>query len=519
MNLCGLIERSAMINGDAEAIVDGDTRYTWRESRDRIARLASGLKSLGCETGDRIAILGLNSHRYFECIFASPWVGGVMVPINIRLAPPEMAYCLDNSGTSVLFVDETFLPVVEKIADQVESLREIVLMGEGESALCTASHEALITNSEPMEPVDQGPEDLSGLYYTGGTTGLSKGVMLSHANQVTNALQTRMAFDMGKDSIYLNVAPMFHAANMIGMLNATMAASRHVFVPMFTPDIVLETVQKENVSHAVMVPTMVNMVFHHPDIDDFDLSSIETVLYGGSPMAESVIARVKEQLPDARMIQAYGLTETSPILTVLEPRYHTFEGPNAGRTRAAGQVVPGTELCIQDDDGRMCATGEVGEVCAKGPNVMQGYWNMPDQTAEAMRDGWFHTGDGGYLDEEGFLFISDRMKDMIVSGGENVYSVEVENALYQHPAVETCAVIGIPSDKWGEEVHAVIYLAEDHEVSDQELIDHCHELIAGYKCPRSISYSAEPLPLSGAGKILKRTLREPFWEGKDRQVS
>lgn len=519
MNLCGLIERSALINGNSEAIVDGDVRYNWKQARDRIARLAAGLQAIGCREGDRVAILGLNSHRYYECIFASPWAGGVMVPINIRLAPPEMAYCLNDSGTSILFVDEAFLPVAEKIAGEVDSLKQVVLMGEGTHELCATSHEELVAGHAPMEPADRGPDDVSGLYYTGGTTGLSKGVMLSHANQVTNTLQTRMAFNMDKDSIYLNVAPMFHAANMIGMLNATMAASRHVFIPAFTPAGVLEIVQKERVSHAIMVPTMVNMMFHHPTIDDFDLSSIQTVLYGGSPMAESVIARVREQVPEARVIQAYGLTETSPILTVLESRYHTFEGPDAGRTRSAGQVVPATELCIQDDSGRLCEPGEVGEVCTRGPNIMMGYWNLPEQTAEAMRGGWFHTGDGGYLDEEGFLFISDRMKDMIVTGGENVYSIEVENALYKHPAVETCAVIGIPSEQWGEEVHAVVFLAEGQEGDAGELIRHCHELIAGYKCPRSISFSDEPLPLSGAGKILKRTLREPFWKGQDRQVS
>ncbi len=518
MNLCGLIERSALINGQSTAIVDGETRYSWRQARDRIASLAAGLRAMGCEDGDRIAILGLNSHRYFECIFAAPWAGGVMVPINIRLAPPEMLHCLNDSGTSILFVDDHFLPVAEKISGQIESLRHVVHMGDGDRSGCATSHEALIAGHDPVPYADRGPEDLSGLYYTGGTTGLSKGVMLSHANQVINALQTCRAFMMDTHSIYLNVAPMFHAANMIGMLNATMAASRHVFIPMFTPEGVLGVIEKERVTHGVMVPTMINMVFHAPGFDDYDLSSLETILYGGSPMAESVIARVREALPEARMIQAYGLTETSPILTSLGPEYHTFDGPRAGRTRSAGQVVPATELRIEDEDGNICAPGVVGEICTRGPNIMQGYWNLPGQTNDAMRGGWFHTGDGGYMDEEGFLFISDRMKDMIVTGAENVYSIEVENALYQHPAVESCAVIGIPSEQWGEEVHAVVVLADGHEADVEELIRHCHELIAGYKCPRGITFRAEPLPLSGAGKILKRELRAPFWEGQDRQV-
>lgn len=518
MNLCGLIERSALINGKSAAIIDGETRYNWNEARERIARLASGLRSIGCEDGDRVAILGLNSHRYFECIFAAPWAGGIMVPINIRLAPPEIAYCLENSGTTILFVDKTFLPMVEKISGEIESLREIVLMDEGEASACSTSHEALIADHEPVDPAERRPEDLSGLFYTGGTTGLSKGVMLSHANQVMNALQTRAGMGIDAYSRYLNVAPMFHAANMIGMLNATMSAAAHVFVPGFEPEAVLRVIEKESVTHSVMVPTMINMLVHHPNFHEYDLSSLTFLFYGGSPMAESVIAKVGECLPNLDMGQGYGLTETSPVLTQLHPEFHTFEGPFSGKTRSAGQVVAGTELTIQDESGHQCEPGEVGEICARGPNIMQGYWNMPEETEEAMRGGWFHTGDGGYMDEDGFLFISDRMKDMIVTGAENVYSIEVENALYQHPAVESCAVIGIPSKQWGEEVHAVVVLAEGQEASVEELVGHCHALIAGYKCPRSISFSEEPLPLSGAGKILKRTLREPFWKGHDRQV-
>ena len=518
MNLCGLIERCAMINGGGLGTIDGDARHTWREVRDRISRLGSGLRSLGCKEGDRVAILSLNSYRYFESLFGIPWAGGVMVPINIRLAPPEIAYCINNSGTSILLVDQTFLPAIESIREQITGVREIVFMGDDPDNAGHVDYESLIRGGEAIPAADRGPDDLSGLYYTGGTTGLSKGVMLSHANQVTNALQTRMAFAMTAESVYLNIAPMFHAANMIGMLNATVGASTHVFLPSFDPENMLRTIQKERVTNAVMVPTMVNMLVHHPRFEDFDLSSLRRMLYGGSPMAEAVIARVLECLPQVSLVQAYGLTETSPILTILEPRFHTFEGPLAGKTRSAGQVVVGTELCIMDEDSRRCAPGEVGEVCARGPNVMHGYWNMPAQTEEALREGWFHTGDGGYLDEDGFLYISDRLKDMIVTGAENVYSIEVENALCKHAAVGSCAVIGIPSEQWGEEVHAVVVLAEGAQATQEDLIRHCHNLIAGYKCPRSISFRVEPLPLSGAGKILKRDLRAPFWEGRDRQV-
>lgn len=519
MNLSWLIERCATINGDGTGTIDGDIRHNWKQVRDRIACLAAGLRSLGCENGDRVAILAMNSHRYFECLFAAPWAGGVMVPVNIRLAPPEVAYCLNNSGATILCVDKTFLPMIEAIRDQLESLREIVYLDDADIPTGFHGHEALIQAHEPMEPAERAPDDLSGLFYTGGTTGLSKGVMLSHANQVTNTLQTAMRFEMQPESRYLNVAPMFHAANMIGMLNATVAASAHVFIPCFDPEATLRVIEKERVTNSVMVPTMINMLVHHPKFADYDLGSFRRMLYGGSPMPEAVIARVQEQMPGVTMVQAYGLTETSPILTCLPPEYHVFEGPKAGKTRSAGQVVAGTQLKIVDESGKECAAGEVGEIRARGPNIMQGYWNMPEQTAEALQGGWFHTGDGGYLDEDGFLFVSDRIKDMIVTGGENVYSIEVENALSQHPAVQSCAVIGIPSEQWGEEVHAVVCPEPGQEASAEELIRHCHTLIAGYKCPRSISFRDEPLPLSGAGKVLKRELRKPFWQGKDRQVN
>lgn len=518
MNLMQLIDRCAQINGKSLATIDGKRRHTWLETRDRIARLAAGFRRLGCEDGDRIGILALNSDRYFEAIFATPWAGGVMVPINIRLAAPEVEFWMADSEAEILCVDEAFAPMVEAVRSRLGSLREVVYMSDGEVPDGMLSHEALVAGNQPMEPSSRGGEDISGLFYTGGTTGRSKGVMLSHANQVINTLQVAAAFEMKPWSIYLNVAPMFHAANMIGMLNATLVAATHVFAPRFEPELMMQLISGHKVSHSVCVPTMVNMLVHHPAVTDYDLSSLELLLYGGSPMAESVIARVDEVLPELRMVQGYGQTETSPMLTTLRPERHVFEGPLAGKTKSAGQAIPGTDLAIMDPEGRILGRGEIGEICARGPNIMQGYWNLPEQTAETIRDGWIHTGDGGYIDDEGFLFVSDRVKDMIVSGGENVYSIEVENALFKHPAVEAAAVIGIPSEQWGEEVHAVVVLAADHDATAEDLIIHCQQLIAGYKCPRSVTLRQEPLPLSGAGKVLKRELREPFWRGHERQV-
>lgn len=517
MNLMQLIERCAQINGSALATIDGPRRRTWTDTRDRIARLAAGFSQLGCEEGDRIGILALNSDRYFETIFAAPWAGGVMVPINIRLAPPEVEFWVSDSETKILCVDAAFAPMIEAVRNRLTCLQHVVYMGD-DVPDGMVGHETLIADNPPANPAARGGQDVSGLYYTGGTTGRSKGVMLSHDNQIINVLQVSHAFEMSPRSVYLNVAPMFHAANMIGLLSATLMAATHVFVAGFEPERTMQVINRHKVTHSVMVPTMINMLVHHPAIGDYDLSSLELILYGGSPMAESVMARVEEVLPEVRILQAYGQTETSPIITILYPEYHTFEGQYAGKTKSAGQTIPGTEVVIMDETGRVLETGQIGEVCARGPNIMQGYWKLPEQTAQTIRDGWIHTGDGGYLDEDGFLFISDRVKDMIVSGGENVYSIEVENALFKHPSVEACAVIGIPSEQWGEEVHAVVILAAGKQATAEELIRHCQQLIAGYKCPRSISFRDEPLPLSGAGKVLKRELREPFWVGHDRQV-
>jgi long-chain acyl-CoA synthetase len=264
---------------------------------------------------------------------------------------------------------------------------------------------------------------------------------------------------------------------------------------------------------------MINMVVHQPTIGDYDLEALESVWYGASPMPEAVIQQALKVMPKVQFYQVYGQTEAAPAITALLPERHTFEGPLAGKMKSAGQALPGIEVCIMDENNQRVDYGVVGEVCMRGPNIMKGYRNMEEQTANTIVDGWLHTGDGGYMDEEGFVFIVDRVKDMIISGGENVYSAEVENALYQHDAVSQCAVIGIPHEKWGEAVHAIVVLKEGATSDEAALIEHCKSLIAGFKCPRSVSFQSEPLPLSGAGKILKTELRKPYWKKGERNVN
>jgi long-chain acyl-CoA synthetase len=332
-------------------------------------------------------------------------------------------------------------------------------------------------------------------------------------------LQALPYFDVSADDVFLHAAPMFHLADGFYCMMAATLGCTNVIVPAFEPGLVMQTLQDEGITSALLVPTMINMVVNHPELPNYDLSRLRSLLYGASPMPEAVILKAMKVIPHVEFYQAYGQTESSPVITVMGPEYHTTSGPKAGKLTGAGRAVAGIELAILDDDENVLPVGEVGEVCIKGDNVMLGYWNLPDVTADALKGGWLHTGDGGRLDEEGMLFIVDRVKDMIVSGGENVYSAETEQAIYAHPAVAECAVIGIPHESWGEQVHAIVVLKAAQSLTENELMDHCKTLIAGYKCPRSVQFRDEPLPLSGAGKILKKDLRAPFWADEDRNVS
>ncbi len=518
LSLAQTITRAVQINGNHLATTCNNREHTWAEVADRIARMGNWLVNHGVGTDSRVAILGLNSDRYYELFFSPPWAGGISVPINTRLALPEIVYWLTDSASQVLFIDDDFLKFLPEIRQQVPAIQHVVYMGEGEVPEGLFGYEKAIVESTPMLAADRHGDDIAGLYYTGGTTGRSKGVMLSHNNLLFNSLQSLslLKYDIG--DMYLNAAPMFHIAGSLNVMIFTTIAGSNCFVPSFNPEVVMGLIEKHQVKRTLLVPTMINMIVNHPNVANYDLSSVKTIIYGASPMPEAVITRAMEILPGTGFFQAFGQTESSPVLTMLPPEYHVTTGPNASKLKAAGRAVPGVTLAIMDENDQELPRGTVGQICAKGGNVMVRYQGMPEVTEETKRNGWLHTGDGGYMDEDGFLFVVDRIKDMIISGGENVYSVEVENAIFQHPNVAECAVIGIPHAKWGEQVHAIVCLKEAQETTEQEIIDHCKQLIATFKCPRSITIRSEPLPLSGAGKILKKDLRSPYWEGQGKQV-
>ncbi len=514
------VRRGAQVNPNKIATIYGDRQHTFAEFEQRVARLAGALTEVGVKAGDRVAILALNSDRYLEYFFAVPWIGAVVVPLNIRWSVAENIYSVEDSGSSVLLVDEALRPIGEDILAGTDRVKHSIYLGDGQTPAGMLNYEQLVANASPVEDVLCGYEQLFGIFYTGGTTGSPKGVMLSHLNYYSSSLAAAYALDFNQPGIrYLHAAPMFHIADAAMSMANTIVGNTHVFISAFSPQAVVQAVEQQQVTDTLLVPTMISMMLEQRVFDGADLSSWRKLIYGASPMPEGTLLAAQKQLPSVNFYQAYGQTELAPMCAVLRPEYHVLEGPLAGKIKAAGQAGPIVEVRIADPEGKSLPTGEVGEILVRGPNTMLGYWNNPKQTEATIVDDWVRTGDAGYLDAEGFLFLVDRVKDMIITGGENVFSAEVESVLSRHLAVQDVAVIGIPHLKWGETVHAIVRLKPGEEASEQQLIDHCRELIAHYKCPRSIEFREQAFPVTGAGKLRKVDLKKSYWEGKERAIN
>ena len=497
------------------AITAGGTRVrTYAETAERVSRLAGALRALGVGPGDRVAVLALNGDRYHEYLLAVPWADAVLNPINVRWSPAEIAYGLEHSGTRVLFVDDTFAAMLPALRDLRPDLDAVVHTGDGPTPEGALSVEVLIAEATPIEDARRGGDALAGLFYTGGTTGHPKGVMLTHTNLMTSALGLMASgYGFAPGATYLHAAPMFHLADLAAWNSVTAAGGRHVTVPMFDPVAVMTAVAEHAVTDLLLVPTMIQAVVDHPAVAEHDLTSLRALVYGASPISQAVLERGMKTFPNAAFTQAYGMTELSPVATLLGPEEHR----RGDLTRSAGRAAPHTEVRVVDEDDREVPRGTVGEIVSRGGHVMAGYWDAPEESAAALRGGWMHTGDGGYMDDAGYVYVVDRIKDMIITGGENVYSAEVENALASHPGVAACAVIGLPDEQWGERVHAVVVPAAGHAPDTDALRAHVKELIAGYKAPRSVEL-VDTLPVSGAGKVLKRELRRRHWDDAERQV-
>jgi len=517
--LTDMLNAAAQARPAALSTVCGGRVRTWAETRERVARLAAGLHALGVGPGDRIAILALNSDRYTEAISAVWWAGAVVVPMNIRWTAIENAYSLKDCGARLLFVDRAFASGAADLAAACPTLQHMVWCDDGAAPEGLLSHDQLIATHAPAPDAASGGEDLAGLYYTGGTTGFPKGVQLPHRALWFNALLAAKLLEVEPDDVVLHAAPMFHMADNTLGAAASIMGGANAYVPRFDPEAVMAAIEAHAVTHTVMVPTMIAMLLQHPGFATERLRSLRVIGYGGSSISRGVLTEALAKLPHVRFVQIYGQTEMAPIISALPPKDHLVEGPTVARLAAAGRPAPGCEVRIVDGAGAGLPPGEVGEIVVRGPGMMHGYWNQPEQTAATIREGWVHTGDGGYQDADGYIFIVDRVKDMIVSGGENVFSAEVESAVSTHPGVAQVAVIGVPSDQWGEAVHAIVVPRPGFAPSAAEIIDHCAPLLANYKRPRSVTIRAEALPLSGAGKILKRELRVPFWEGRERNIN
>ena len=492
--------RATAIAPDHEALVCGPDRLTYRQFGARLRSLNGYLRQLGLQPGDRVAIVSFNSIPFTELYCGISMGGWVQVPLNFRWAEPELAYALEDSGARVLFCDRD----PGGLADLVERVVRIDL-GEYDEAL-GASDEVEFDDRAVHE------HDLAGLFYTGGTTGVSKGVMLTHRNLIANAWNMQVTQPMNANDRYLIMAPMFHAAGSVSVLQSIFVGATQVILPAFDPGTMLDLVETEGITQTLGVPTMVAATVEEQLARPRDVSGLQVYAHGGSPIAMEVIRRGVDAFPGTQFLHLYGSTETSPIISGLVDEVELL---GTDREKSAGQSVIGCEIVIRGDDGQPVPAGEPGEVTVRGANAMAGYWNKPEQTEAALRDGWYWSGDVGRLDDQGYLFLLDRSKDMIISGGENIYCTDVEDALYTHPAVLEATVFGIPSSQWGEAVHAVVVLRADADIDEAGLVDHCRSKIAGYKAPRSVAFSTESLPKSGPGKVLKRELRAPYWADSD----
>jgi long-chain acyl-CoA synthetase len=457
------------------------------------------MRKLGLAPQDRVGVVALNSDRYLELYLGLPAAGYVLVPVNSRLAPAEMRAILDDAGVSVVFADAEYPGIA----------------GVGQVLTMPGDYEDLIAAVDEV-PLGEGvtENDLAALFYTSGTTGAPKGAMHTHRGLVSSGLHFMATWPFERQTRWLVASPMFHTGGILATLATVWAGGSHVIMPRFDPDLAVDLIEREAVTHTLLVPTMLAAAAGAQLARPRDVSSLRYLSHGASPISAETLRRTRQAFPGAELLHVYGTTETTPITTLLPHEERILDTP---LVHSCGQPAMGVEMRVVNDAMEDLPPGAVGQMAVRSPSVMAGYWRKPEATAEVMRGDWYLTGDLGYRDEQSYIYLVDRAKDMIVSGGENIYSTEVEDALGSHPAVREVAVFGVPDPRWGEAVYAVVFATQ--QVTADELVAHCRQRIAGFKVPRRIELRAGPLPKSAAGKILKRDLREPHWAGQQAQVS
>ena len=511
-----LVRTHAAERPDAPALTLGDRTLSYADLDERSSRVAQGLLAVGVAPQERVAFLDKNCLEYFEILFGAGKVNAVSVAVNWRLASGEMAHIVNDSQARVLFIGEEFVPQLAEFREKLDHVETVIVIG---SAPDLPSYEDWLASYPADDPdVPSAADDVCYQLYTSGTTGLPKGAMLTNANFFTLLPAGSEEWGFGPGDVNLVVMPLFHIAGsgwgVVGLFNGCHC----VMLRDVDLQAILRLIPEYGVTHALFVPAVLQFLLATPGVESTDFSSLRTIVYGASPITEDVLVKAMQTFR-CGFIQAYGLTETTGGVVILRPEDHDPGGPNAHRLRAAGVPWQGVDLKIVDPETLdEVPTGEVGEVWVRSPQVMKGYWNMPEETAKCITEGgWFRSGDAGYVDEDGYLYIHDRVKDMIISGGENIYPAEIENCLMSHPGVADVAVLGVPDERWGETVKAIVVKAAGGEVTEPDVIAYARDRLAHYKCPTSVDW-AEALPRNPSGKLLKKDIRAPYWQGQERQV-
>lgn len=521
------LQRAVSLYGKKTAIVCEDgTRLTYRDWQNRVNQWSNALRQLGVKKGDRVAYLAPNSHPMLEASYAVTQIGAIMVPLNTRLVGDDYAYILNHSGSKVLCADADLVEPIEKVRRELKTVEHFVLLPSPSATSRPGwlSYDNLL--KEQPTAIDNLPSmdenDVATLLYTSGTTGKPKGVMATHRNLYMNAIHSILHLRMTDRDVLLHTLPLFHVNGWGAPFSLTGVGGTHVCLRKIDPPLIYRLIEKEGITLACMAPTVLNMLINSPARETYTVNNDMRVVLAGSAPPPAFVKIVEEEL-GWEFIQVYGMTECSPFLTVSYPKSTMLERPKEDYYRykaKTGYPMLGVELRVVNEEGKdVAANGrEVGEVIARSNVVMKGYWNQPEETAAAIQDGWYHTGDMATIDEEGYIEIVDRKKDIIISGGENISSIEVEGILYEHPAVLEAAVIAVPHEKWGELPHAVIVRREGHEVSEEEIIQYCRNRMAHFKAPKSVQFVSE-LPKTASGKIQKGVLREQFWGQRSRKVN
>lgn len=508
MNIAKFFERTCRECADKVCIIEGNNRLTFRQVEERASRLAAYFTNIGVKPGDRVAIFQVNCFQFAEMVYAIEKVGAIIVTLNFRLRGEETKYILNNSEAKVLIVGDRYVEMINSIRNEIPSVQFVLCIGKGMPG--TVNYETVLS-SQPTElfrPVATKEDDVACIIYTSGTTGLPKGAMITHANLLTPLTDT---YTFGPGTLLINV-PMYHIAGIVSIVLPLYRGDTMIILPAFEASLFLEIVEKEQVNTTYLVPTMLQAVLDHPDFEKRDASSLKHIGYGASPMPVNLLLRAMNALK-ADFTNFFGMTETTGIVAVLGPEDHYLEGPQetidkkVHRLSGVGRAIPEGEARIADNDDRELPRGEVGEIITRSPKVMKGYWRNEEATTEALRGGWMHTGDLASMDEDGYMYLRGRKKDMIIRGGENIYPVEIEAVLHKHPKVEEAAVIGVPDEYWGEVVKAVIVLKRGMHATEEEIIEYCRERLASYKKPSLVEFR-DSLPKNAMQKVLKNVLRE-----------